>query len=163
MGIRIQQHESVTFDCADAEITVPSATVISLVLDRVRRGAEPKPAASAVDADSFAASLGGKHIGTTLHEGRPHALILLPGEFQGNWKDACDWAEKQGGVLPSRIDALVLLKHAKDEFKPEWYWLDEQPAAGNDFAWMQSFTDGGQDDIRKVITCRVRAVRRVPI
>lgn len=105
---------------------------------------------------------GGIYAGLTLVDIAPAALVLLPGEAESvNWKDAMAWAEKQNGVLPSRIDALVLFQHLKDRFKDAWYWTSTQYAGSNDYAWIQSFGNGNQNDIPKSNDNRARAVRMV--
>ena len=103
------------------------------------------------------------YVGITLHDDKLRHLILLPGATMANWKDAGAWAKKQGGVLPSRHDGLVLLKRAKKAFEREWYWLDEQHADDPAFAWCQYFGWGTQLNAPTGNDLRVRAVRRVPI
>lgn len=103
---------------------------------------------------------GGILAGMTLDLERPARLILLPEEFNGAWKDAAAWAEKQGGVLPSRIDQLVLFKNLKGEFKDAYYWSGEEYAPDPGYAWLQVFSDGSQDYYHKDYDCRGRAVRR---
>jgi hypothetical protein len=75
-------------------------------------------------------------------------LVLLHGEAEDvNWKDAIAWAEKAGGVLPSRIDHLVLFKNLRDQFKKDgWYWSSEEHAEYSDYAWVQYFGYGGYQD-----------------
>jgi hypothetical protein len=104
---------------------------------------------------------GGIRAGLSLENERPVALVLLPGEFEGTWKDTVAWAEKQGGVLPSRIDQLVLFKNLKSEFKETYYWSGEEYAPDPDYAWGQCFSYGGQFFSHKVSAWRARAVRRV--
>ena len=82
---------------------------------------------------------GGLYAGATIYDNDPFELILLPGEFNGSWSDAVAWAKQQGGELPSRLDALVLFKYLKAEFKPEWYWTSEPYAGFADYAWVQYF------------------------
>ena len=91
------------------------------------------------------------------------ALVLLLGDESLNWKDAVAWAEKQGGVLPSRIDQLVLWKNVKDQFKGEWYWSGEQYAPSYVSAWCQLFNYRTQTNYRKNDFYRARAVRRLTI
>ena len=105
----------------------------------------------------------GLRVGTSLHDGEPVELILLPGEFKGPWQKAQAWAEEHGGSLPSRIDMLVLLQRCRGEFQSDWYWTDEQSAGAAEFAWCQGFYHGDQGDDRKLSQLRARAVRRVPI
>lgn len=106
----------------------------------------------------------GIYAGLSLHAEQPFALVLLPGELDSTkWNDAVAWAEKQGGVLPSRIDQLVLFKNLKGEFKDAYYWSGEEYAPDPDCAWYQYFTDGSQYATRKDNSYRARAVRRVVI
>jgi hypothetical protein len=90
-------------------------------------------------------------------------LILLPGDEELNWKDAITWAEKQGGVLPSRVDALVLWQNLPGEFRKEAYWTAEQHAAYPDYAWYQGFYYGYQYYYPIYSKLRARAVRRKPL
>ena len=106
---------------------------------------------------------GGIFAGVTLDGDRLAALVLLPGDFNGTWKEAMDWAEKEDGVLPSRIDQIVLRKNVRGEFKNAWYWSAEQHAELSDYAWSQSFGDGYQYYGYVTNSYRARAVRRVPI
>ena len=107
---------------------------------------------------------GGKYAGLSIEDNRPVALVLLAGdEGDLTWDKAVAWAEKQGGVLPSRIDQIVLFRNLKSEFKAECYWSGEQRASGSACAWGQDFSFGGQGYWRKDDETRARAVRRYPI
>jgi len=107
---------------------------------------------------------GGLYAGLTLHDGRPHQLVLLPGDQDdGNWKDAIAWAEKQGGTLPSRIDQLVLWQNLKAQFQAAAYRSCEQHASNESYAWCQNFTTGYQYYGDKGYELRARAVRRFPL
>lgn len=103
------------------------------------------------------------HVGRTLEDNEPANLFLLPGEFKGTWGDARAWAEKQGGVLPSRIDMLVLWNGARDQFKQEAYWTSEEYARAAGYAWFQHFGYGYQYYDVKDTELRARAVRRLSI
>lgn len=103
------------------------------------------------------------YVGLTLHDDRLHHLILLPGTTKAGWKDAGAWATAQGGVLPSRHDGLVLLKHARALFERAYHWLDEQLAGGPSYAWYHGFGCGGQGFLDLSWELRARAVRRVPV
>jgi hypothetical protein len=74
------------------------------------------------------------------------------------------WAEEQGGVLPSRIDGLVLFENGeKLGFAKEYYWTSAPYASDPSCAWVQGFSDGNQYYYHTSIKYRARAVRRVPI
>jgi len=111
-----------------------------------------------------AAWRGGIYAGLSLENERPVGLVLLPGDLDdAPWEDAVSWAGKQGGVLPSRIDQLVLLHNLKDEFKPNWYWSGTPNAGDESYAWYQYFNTGFQYYHHKDDKLRARAVRRVAI
>lgn len=111
-----------------------------------------------------AAFSGGIFAGITLHEDRPHALVLLAGDDGDmEWPDALEFAAKRDGVLPSRIDMIVLYKNLRDQFKKDWYWTAEEHPVHADSAFVQDFGSGGQHDDHKDGDCRARAVRRVAL
>lgn len=93
-----------------------------------------------------------------------HALILLPGEAEpNNWQAQMGWAKSIGGDLPDRVESALLFATLPDEFKPEWYWTNEQRAASSDSAWMQNFGLGYHYYYHNSHYHRARAVRRSPI
>jgi hypothetical protein len=106
---------------------------------------------------------GGIYAGISIEDNRPVALVLLEGDESMDWEAAGKWAKERGGVLPSRIDQLVLFKNLKSEFKDAWYWSGETFAGHSDYAWFQPFTTGAQSYYGKGNDYRVRAVRRIPI
>jgi len=120
-----------------------------------------KPAAKAAKPPTL--KKGETYVGITLHDDKPHHLILLPGTERKVWKDAVAWAKKQGGVLPSRIDMIVLFEKAKDKFEGYWYWTGQEVAGNADCAWVAFFDDGFQSWYHKSSVYRCRAVRRVAI
>ena len=111
-----------------------------------------------------AAFSGGIFAGITLHEDKLHALVLLSEDGEPmEWPDALEFAAKRDGVLPSRIDMLVLYKNLPVQFKKVWYWTSEVHPASADYAFIQNFGSGGQNDDHRGCGCRARAVRRVPL
>jgi len=146
------------------KVSIGDAELARLVEQQLK-GSEPAPRKSSVLRlpDIGEQWEGGIYAGLTIHDNQPMALVLLPGDESLKWQDAQAWAEKQGGVLPSRIDQLVLWKNVKDQFKGEWYWSGEQYAPDDDSAWCQGFDDGDQDGYRKGGTFRARSVRRLTI
>lgn len=97
-------------------------------------------------------------VGTQLHH-----VILLPGDFEGNWKAAIAWAKEQGGELPTRLEQSLLWAELKDQFIRDWYWSCEPYASDASYAWVQAFDYGSQDYSHVDIGTRARAVRRIPI
>lgn len=93
-----------------------------------------------------------------------HHIILLPGDQAGaSWKKQMAWAKKAGGDLPDRVELATLRRTLPEEFKPDWYWSNEQHAADSDYAWSQGFTYGIQTSIGINDELRARSVRRVAI
>lgn len=97
-------------------------------------------------------------------DGTGNHIILLAGDKDdGAWDDAMEWAKELGGDLPNRVESALLFNQSKDQFKPEWYWTNEQHASSYYSAWYQSFTSGYQTSYGKYYKLRTRAVRRVYI
>lgn len=156
---------------ADVTIEIPTSMLLTLIerafeaptLITLSGAAQPQRGdriLPAIGADYE----GGKFAGISLEGGKPVALVLLPGKAESiNWKEAGEWAAKQGGVLPSRHDGIVLFNNLKSEFKDAWYWLDSQHAGEPDCAWGQYFGSGTQNWLHVNYTDRARAVRRVPV
>ncbi len=146
----------------EVTVTLPLAAVLRIT------GEAPVAAAPASTAPSKLPAIGseyegGIYAGISLDGERPVALVLLPGDESLTWNAALEWAEKQGGALPSRIDQLVLFKNVKSEFKEAWYWSGEQYAGDSGYAWYQYFSYGNQSYVHKGSHGRARAVRRLPI
>jgi hypothetical protein len=106
---------------------------------------------------------GGLYAGLSIHENRPVALVVLPGDEKLTWDAARSWAEKQGGTLPSRIDQLVLFQNLKAQFKEATYWSSAPCAGSASYAWCQYFDYGGQSYYHEDYELRARAVRRLSI
>ncbi len=105
------------------------------------------------------------YVGTIITPGEygSYHLILLPGEAESvDWEDAKDWALKQNGELPNRVESALLFATLNSEFKKEWYWTREESASDASFAWYQKFANGYQDYGHENDELRARAVRRVP-
>lgn len=96
------------------------------------------------------------------NEGKPsHYLILLPNEADGvTFKEATDWAKKQGGDLPSRDEQALLFANLKTHFKQEYYWSGIEHPTPEGFAFVQYFGNGSQYGDVKGNKFRARAVRR---
>lgn len=98
-------------------------------------------------------------------DGTGHHIILLPGDKDaGNWQGAIDWAKEQGGDLPSRDEQAIMFAHSKDQFQEKWYWSNTTLTSDSEWAWSQTFGNGGQGNDRKSSSlCRARAVRRLSL
>lgn len=97
-------------------------------------------------------------------KGDLYHLILLPGDNDdANWQAQMDWAKSIGGDLPSRIEQAMLFAHFKDQFQEDAYWSNTTHHREDGWAWFQGFYYGYQSNDHKYVTCRARAVRRLPI
>ena len=75
--------------------------------------------------------------------------------------------------LPSHLQQLVsfyelqsaaaFARGGLEAFERDWYWSSTQHATHADWAWMQFFGYGYQDNLRKGYDYRARAVRRIKI
>jgi hypothetical protein len=97
-------------------------------------------------------------------DGKGAHVILLAGDEGGlTWPAALEWAKKQGGDLPNRVEQALLFAHHRAAFKRDWYWSNTQDADDERWAWYQRFGDGDQYPLSKYAELRARAVRRVPL
>lgn len=106
---------------------------------------------------------GEHYAGIVLKDGRPaHHLVLLPGTAEAvTWKQAGEWAKKQGGELPTRREQSLLFANCREHIEGDWYWSSEPLADDSSYAWIQGFGTGDQDYDREGLQLRARAVRRV--
>lgn len=117
------------------------------------------------DAVSVTLNPGEEYAGIVLGKDgeQSHHLVLLPGEFTGNWNAAMEWAAQVGGELPTRREQSLLFANLKEKFDPVWHWSCEQYAGDSDYAWIQVFNDGGQYGNGKDYEGRARAIKRIPV
>lgn len=123
-----------------------------------------KPIQYSIPAAVISLAPGERYAGLVLDDnGEPsHHLVLLPGEAdEVERQEAKDWAEKQGGELPTRREQALLYANLRSEFKPAWYWSNE--AHGDASAWCQHFGNGTQYCYHQSYERRARAVRRLSI
>lgn len=65
--------------------------------------------------------------------------------------------------LPAQTVDAAFQAGGAEAFEPEWYWTSTQYAGNPDYAWVQVFNGGSQDDGHHSSEYRARAVRRVLI
>ena len=105
------------------------------------------PATISIPAAKIELTKGERYAGLILGaDGNPsHHLVLLPGEAEDQtWQQATEWAEKQGGGLPTRAEQSLLFANIKSEFQSAWYWSGQQHETNPGWAWCQLFRNGGQ-------------------
>ena len=145
----------------EAALTINPSVLLRAVLEQLP-GAISATMELNVETAIGAELAGGIYAGLTIFDGRPHQLVLLPGDTEATWVEAQAWARAQGGALPSRFDLLVLWDNLKREFQERAYWSSEPVAGAAGYAWIQYFYSGYQHYSGKDWSCRARAVRRVP-
>jgi hypothetical protein len=104
-------------------------------------------------------------------DGQPDYLLILGPEAPKKLKHAAalKWARglKTNGFkdwdLPNRNDGPVAYGNGRTHFQRDWYWTNTQHAESDDYAWVQSFHGGNQNDGHKHDGLRARAVRRLVI
>jgi len=161
--------DKVIFKIGNTEISKSAHDVVRDLLGPLFAGnAQVALAAPAATGDAVLPKIGaewngGIYAGLSIYNNAPVALVLLPGDEKLDWKAAGVWTEKQGGVLPSRFDHLVLFQNLRGQFKEEAYWSATPYAGDESYAWFQLFFNGHQFTTHKGNQLRARAVRRVKI
>ncbi|MDN7428988.1 DUF1566 domain-containing protein [Burkholderia sp. AU45388] len=145
-------------------------TLESIQAEHTRIGAlieefkkQPRATEYRVDAVTIPLAAGERCAGPILDEdgALSHYLILLPGEAESmTWDQAREWAEQQGGELPSRREQSLLFTNLQGEFESAWYWSGEQHEEESGWAWCQDFYGGDQNGGHQDFKLRARAVRR---
>lgn len=107
---------------------------------------------------------GEQYAGLILGKGEPdYHLVLLPGEAADlSWPAGCDWAERQGGSLPTRRELALLFANQREAFAREWYWSSEPHETRVQLVWGQNFASGIQTIYGRPYRGHARAVRRIP-
>jgi hypothetical protein len=125
-----------------------------------------QPRALQLSATTVELAQGEVYAGVALgDDGNPsHHLVLLPGEVDDvSWTNAQDWAEDQGGHLPTRREQALLFANCKQHFQTAGYWSGQQHDSESSWAWYQYFGYGGQYYGSQSYGLRARAVRRLVI
>jgi hypothetical protein len=133
---------------------------INAMIDEFKR--LPRATEYRVDAVTIPLAAGERCAGPILDEDGAliHYLILLPGEAEDvTWDQAREWAEQQGGELPSRREQSLLFTNLQGEFESAWYWSGVE-AETSGWAWFQYFVTGSQTSDLQILKLRARAVRR---
>jgi len=93
---------------------------------------------------------------------RAHLVLMAAKAEQGmTWKAALEWAEAEGGALPTRQEQALLFANCKPHLQPGWHWSCEEHESDASYAWLCNFDDGDQGDGLKSYEGGAVAVRRV--
>ena len=124
-----------------------------------------KPAFFEYQGERIPLNPGEAYVGTIIAPGEygSYHLILMPDSCDSvNWHKAMEWADELGGELPNRVESALLFATQKAEFEEAWYWTRDEHQ-NKEYAWVQTFSYGGQLTYRNDSLNRPRAVRRLPI
>jgi len=116
--------------------------------------------------DTIELAAGEHYAGAVLDANGQHRchLVLMAAKAEQNktWQAALEWAEAEGGVLPTRQEQALLFANCKPHLAPRWHWSCEEHESDASYAWGCYFTNGYQSDIRlKSYGGGAVAVRRV--
>ena len=108
---------------------------------------------------------GGIFVGAiTQPDGTHAAVALLPGQANDvSWQAATEWAEQQGGQLPTRPMAALVLANTQDRPQRGWHWTCETHKDDASCAWGCYFGYGHQYDNPKSYQGAAVAVRLIHI
>ncbi len=144
--IQAKQTELATM-IAQLLATPAQSTTIEIEEDSIELAAGERYAGAALDAN-------GQHM---------HHLVLMAvrAEQDMNWQAALEWAEAEGGALPTRQEQALLFANCKPHLQPRWHWSCEEHESEASCAWFCSFSHGNQSLYRKSYVGSAVAVRRV--
>lgn len=101
---------------------------------------------------------------TTQPDGAHSAVVLLPGrQSEITWSVATEWAENQGGELPSRPIFSLLYANVKASLPSGWHWTSETHKEDASCAWGCSFDYGYISGYHKSYEGSAVAVRLIPL
>ena len=90
------------------------------------------------------------------------AVVLLPGSGSKlTWKKASAWAKAQGGELPTRPMAALIVANVAARPREGWHWTSEALDASS--AWNCNFNNGHQYHLPKSYEGGAVAVRQIPL
>lgn len=97
--------------------------------------------------------------------GKPtaHLIEIAVRGQDGTHEEQTAWAKSVGGELPDLQEGALLYANRKHAHESRYYWTRELHAGNADYAWVQTFGNGGQDNVHKGNRYLACAVRRAPI
>jgi hypothetical protein len=70
-------------------------------------------------------------------------------------------AQRYSRTEPPQTTLAAFQKGGSEAFDPRWHWTSTEYAGNPDYAWIQSFANGGQDCFGKDDGCLARAFRSI--
>lgn len=173
MGIRIDQHEAVTFGVGGADVTLAAKEVTRLWLQKMLRETEPQFFASPMISPYGVPYIGkpwkdgnGIYAGMARGaEGARDYALLVGDHVQKSikWKPALDWAKKVGDSwrVMTPAEAWLCQANVPELFEKTWHWTCAEYPGGDACAYAQHFGGGNQGGFHEDYECSVRLVRSV--
>jgi len=144
--IQAKQTELATM-IAQLLATPVQSTTIQILEDTIELAAGEHYAGAVLDAN-------GQH--------RCHLVLMAAkAEQDKTWQAALEWAEAEGGVLPTRQEQALLFANCKPHLAPRWHWSCEEHESDASYAWGCGFGYGDQYGNHKSYEGGAVAVRRV--
>ncbi|MGB3068467.1 MAG: DUF1566 domain-containing protein [Ottowia sp.] len=146
------------------EVIEAKQSELNTLIEQLR--ASTKAVIVEVPGANFQLRPGERYAGIELDEsGEPLChLILLPGYGENlTWDEARQWADAQGGVLPSRRAQSLLFANCKQHLQPRWHWSCEEHEDDASCAWYCFFGYGYQFIFLKSYRGSAVAVRRLSV
>ena len=112
--------------------------------------ATPKqaPTTIEIEEDSIKLAAGERYAGGVLDANGQHmchlVLMAAKAEQDMTWQAALEWAEAEGGALPTRQEQALLFANCKPHLQPRWHWSCEEHESDASYAWRCYFTSGSQ-------------------
>ena len=103
-----------------------------------------------VEEETFDLAPGEHYAGAVLDSNGQHMhhLVLMAAKPEGdlNWTAALEWAEAEGGALPTRQEQALLFANCKPHLQAGWHWSCEEHESDASYAWDCHFTYGNQNN-----------------
>jgi hypothetical protein len=185
--------ETVTITVHGAQVTIPSATIADLWLEKISHEKQLTLRLPGDDARNGHAFVGVRDDPPAIGRYWPGQGGIYAGVVAGRdgdgifeldyhlileheqdraeitWQPALEWArsiDRDGHRdfdLPTRSEQAILFGNVPALFEHSWYWSNTPHASGSHYAWCHYFADGLQSYYREANAFRARAVRRLKI
>jgi hypothetical protein len=132
---------AVTIELIQAKQTELASLIAQLL-------ATPKqaPTTIEIEEDSIELAAGEHYAGAVLDANGQHmhhlVLMAAKAEQDMTWQAALEWAEAEGGVLPTRQEQALLFANCKPHLQPRWHWSCEEHENDASYAWFCYFFEG---------------------
>jgi len=147
------------------ELIQAKQTELASMIAQLTAAPKQTPTTIEIEEDSVELAVGEHYAGAVLDANGQHmhhlVLMAAKAEQDMTWQAALEWAEAEGGALPTRQEQALLFANCKPHLKPRWHWSCEEHENDASYAWGCHFYGGDQDYGLKSYEGGAVAVRRV--